>query len=454
MSFTKRLARFGLLITALTTVAAPSMAAVDLIQLTPTNIPQYTSSQARQFVHAGDVVLRNGQIQVVILTSPTDSDATRAGRVIILNGADPSTAIPVASLQIGPGSVWKQPEAGDNQTLGVVRFHREEGNWSSELTFRMHEDSGWVEIVSKVLNKNDNRVLEIPVVDTLTPLDGSEPIADSNGGISVSSKSGVSISYLAVGSQAMAAEGRGGWNLGMVSGDETPSMFRRASARMVSLGRSPQLLPLDASRDWNRQVRERANWYRIEPQKQRTVVRRLIVSPAEAKPASTPEPAPIVAPSKQSAPAPELAVANPVSLPVREAIVGHRRNVVPPAPQPTVEKPNFPGLPHTQSFPKITGKLRSGDTGAAKDSLPAEAKKSEEQVVDIEVPRPLPAATSPQPALPPKINPSSPLIAPAPAASAKKSVETKPVQSKPIESKSDDLTPTIEAIEDLPPPTE
>ncbi|MBX9653142.1 hypothetical protein K2Y11_05930, partial [bacterium] len=282
MSFTKRLARLGLLITALTTVAAPSMAAVELIQLTPSNLTQYVSSQARQFVHAGDVVLRNGQIQVIILTSPTDSDATRAGRLIIVNGPESATAIPVASLQIGPGSVWKQPEAGDNQTLGVVRFHREEGNWSSELTFRMHEDSGWVEIISKILNKNDSRVLEIPVVDTLTPLDGSEPAADANGGISMTSKSGISVSYLAVGGQAMAAEGRGGWNLGMVSGDETPNMFRRASARMVSLGRAPQLLPLDASRDWNRQVRERANWYRIEPQKQRTIARRLVVNPAGA----------------------------------------------------------------------------------------------------------------------------------------------------------------------------
>jgi hypothetical protein len=449
MSFTKRVARLGLLLTALTTVAAPSMAAVELIQLTPSNLTQYVSSQARQFVHEGDVVLRNGQIQVVILTSPTDSDATRAGRLIIVNGPESTTAIPVASLQIGPGSVWKQPEAGDNQTLGVVRFHREEGNWSSELTFRMHEDSGWVEIISKILNKNDSRVLEIPVVDTLTPLDGSEPSADANGGISMTSKAGISVSYLAVGGQAMAAEGRGGWNLGMISGDETPNMFRRASARVVSLGRSPQLLPLDASRDWNRQVRERANWYRIEPQKQRTIVRRLVVNPAEPQTVSAPKLAPAGAPTKPSTPALDLPVANPVSLPVKEAIVGHRRTMTPSAPQPTVEKPALPGLPHTQSFPKITGKLRSGDGGA-----PKEPKQTTEQAVDIEVPRPLPVATTPQPALPPKITPSTPIIAPAPAALPGKTVESKPAEDKPVESKAEDLTPTIEAIEDLPPPTE
>ena len=432
MDFSKRLVRLGLLLTALAALSTPADAGVELVQLTPANFDQYIAGSARQIVHAGDVVLRNQLIQVVILTSSTDSDATRTGRCLVLNDSESATALPVASLQIGPGSVWKKPEAGDNQALGVVRFHRDEADWSAELTFRMQDESAWVEVVSKILNKHNDRVLEIPVVDTLTPLDGSEPKTDEHGSLSMASKSGISISYLAVGGTAITGEGRGGWNLGMISGDPTPSVLRRASARVVSLGRSPQLLPLDASRDWNRQVRERANWYRIEPQKQRTIVRRLVVGPYDQKPSAPPEVAvaPVMAPSKPAAVPAELLPAKPAPLPIKEdamPLVGHRRPS-PPAPEPTVEKPTMPGPLHTQSFPKITGKLRSGDQPAAtqvSQSKPA---------VKLEAPKPLPTTTAPQPSLPPKITP-----------------EAAPVSTPVI--KSEDLTPTIEAIEDLPPPT-
>lgn len=399
--------------------APPVHAGINLVQLSPTNIDLNVGGEARKIALDGDVLIRSDDWGALIMTTPTKADSSRAGRCVVLASDGNILAIPIGSMQPGPVVSWTRPEAGQNSDLAVVRFHRDLPEWSADLTYRIRLGAPWIEVGTKISNQQAERELEIAVVDHLLPMDGGELASNDQQTLTLVNERGLMLGLMPVTGSSIAREGRVGWHLGIESGDPMPGVFRRASMRVLSFGRSSlPLMPIEASRDWHRNLRERSLNFRIPPQQNRTATRRLVVAtnrdqlvqlmtgaretkpePADAPPSPTPPVTVVSAPSEESAPPP----------------------VAPPPVQPKSAAPKTG---------KIVGKIRASEVPAP----PAPTKLSGK----------LRTTEAESPAKPARIAP-----APAPILPSKVSAD----QQK-TEVADQDFAPIIDAIEDLPPPEE
>jgi hypothetical protein len=414
--------------------ATPGRAEIELVQVATTNIDDYVARSSRAIVLPGDVILRSDTITVAVLSTSSRHDPTRAGQCVVFADQGGRATQPILSFKGGPGSTWVAPEAGKSVSVGVVRFHKEEKDWRAELTYRLRDGRPWVEVSTTVVNKNSEQTLELPIVDTLLALDAGDFGMVEND-LTLVSKSGSAIAYVGLGLPAISRQGRLGWNVTFASEDPLPGVMRRVSTRVMSLGRnSTSILPMEASRDWHRDFKDRKSWFRIPPGQERVLTRRLMVGatknqlvallPAarEGSAKGAPAPTPAAEPTIIEEPAPVLAE------------------------RPTAKRPRVTVAPAEPVATKeISGKLR----GVTKEAR-ARAPRRLEQ----ELPDPLPMATSDEaPSLPveadlprplPAVQSDNPLPKPSPVAKPKQ-VEL------PIDA---DLTPMIDAIEDLPPPIE
>lgn len=225
---------------------------------------------------------------------------------------------------------------------------------------------------------------------------------------------------------------------------------------------STSLMPIEPSRDWGRSVRDRESWHRIEPQKERSVARRLLIASTanqltsivpiarESKPSGVKQPSaadalasnepqvimPTITPPAPVAQAPKAAPAEPRKSPTKNFITGKRRPTATPASNQVASKGT---VAVTQAPPaKITGKLR-GDIKTASDTGTAISSPA-----DIELPNTKMVDTNESiPALPSKSKTSN---------DPPKAEKTKTPAAPPIDEA--DFAPTIDAIEELPPPEE
>lgn len=439
-------------------------AGVELVQLTTANIDLYVTGDARKVVVPGDVILRNDMLTVAVLTGSSKNDTSRSGRCIVLSDSTQATSAPIAQVSPGPTIPWARPEAGSNPNLAVLRFYRTESTWTAELTYRLRDGVPWIEVTSLIVNKSPDRVLEIPIVDRVDALSGGKASSPEAGLITVESKAGTTIGHVGVGLNTIAEEGRGAWNLAVSSGDPLDGAFRRASMRLLSMGRqSTSLMPIEAGRDWGRSARDRETWHRIEPQKERAVARRLLIASTanqltsiipiarESKPSGikqTPaadamassEPRVIMPTITPPAPVPQAPKAAPAETrkgPAKNLLAGKRRPTATPASNQVASKGKVAVTPAQPA--KITGKLR-GDVKPASDTAATDSGSS-----DIELPETIIAdSNEPIPSLPNKRKTSTDL----PKVEKAKPAPTSP----PIDDA--DFAPTIDAIEELPPPEE
>jgi hypothetical protein len=446
-------------------ILTPSIAraGVELVQLTTANIDLYVTGEARKVVVPGDVVLRNDMVSVAVLTGSSKNDTTRSGRCVVLSDTTQVASAPIGQLSPGPQVPWARPEAGSNPNLAVLRFYRTESTWTAELTYRLRDGVPWVEISSAITNRSPDRTLEIPLVDRLETLSGSKAASPEGGLVTMESTAGPTIGYVGVGVDALAEEGRGGWNVGLPSGDPLDGAFRRASMRVLSMGRqSTAYMPIEAGRDWGRSIRDRQSWHRLEAKKDRTVTRRLLIAstanqlgsivpiareskpsgmkPQAAEAMASAEPRVIMPTITPPAPAPQgpktTSAPSPKPSP-KNVLAGKRRPTATPASNQVASKGK---VAVTQAQPaKITGKLR-GDVQPASDT-----GRSNSGSADIELPDTIIAETDePIPSLPSKRQTGTDLP---------KVEKPKPVTaSAPIDDA--DFAPTIDAIEELPPPEE
>ncbi len=437
-------------------------AGVDLVQLTTANIDLYVTGEARKVVVPGDVILRNDMLSVAVLTGSSKNDTSRSGRCIVLSDSTQATSAPIAQVSPGPTIPWSRPEAGSNPNLAVLRFYRTESSWTAELTYRLRDGVPWVEVTSQVVNKSPDRVLEIPIVDRLEALSGGKASSPQAGLVTIESKAGPTIGHVGVGANTIAEEGRGAWNLAVSSGDPLDGAFRRASMRLLSMGRqSTSLMPIEPGRDWGRSVRDRETWHRIEPQKERSVARRLLIASTanqltsivpiarESKPSGIKQPPaaeamasteprvimPTIKPEAPVAPVPKVAPAQAPKSSSKSLFAGMRRPTATPASNQVASKGK---VAVTQAQPaKITGKLRD-DIKPASDVATTNSSSA-----DIELPDTI-VADSPLPSLPSKTRTNT---------DAPKVEKAKPAPTAaPIDDA--DFAPTIDAIEELPPPDE
>jgi hypothetical protein len=443
-------------------VSSVSYAAVELVQLTTANIDNYVTGPARQAVVPGDVVLRNDMISVAILTGSSKNDTTRSGRCIVLTDSDQVASHPLSQVTPGPLVPWTRPEAGSNPNLAVLRFYRTESNWTAELTYRLRDGVPWVEVTTSIVNKNADRVLEIPIVDRVESLASGKGEKAEEGVLTLSATDRPTIGFVAVGNSILAEEAKGSWLVGIKSGDPLEGAFRRASARLLSMGRqSTSYMPLEAGREWTRTLRDRESWHRIEAKKDRLVARRIVVASTPNQLASLIPIARESKPSGAKTPAPEATVAQPNSrpapLPIQPQVIMPE---VTPKPSTTVSKPAPKPTTPTPAKSSITGKRRATPpvtpasvkitpstppevpakiTGKLRD---ADVKEVVSKPSAIELPVTLlPNDSAPVPSLPSKSidkGPSKPA--------------SKPKAAEVIEDT--DLAPTIDAIEELPPPVE
>ncbi|MBY0586697.1 hypothetical protein K2X85_05950 [bacterium] len=438
-------------------IGAPSAhAAVELVQLTAANIELYVTGPARKLVVPGDVILRNDMISVAVLTGSSKNDTTRSGRCVVLSESSQVSSHPLSQVSPGPSVPWTRPEAGSNANLAVLRFYRTESTWSAELTYRLREGVPWVEVSTHVVNKSPDRVLEIPVVDQVETLSDGKGETSPEGILTLVTSDRPTVGYVPVGNNVLSEQARDTWYLGIASGDPLDGAWRRASMRIMSMGRqSTSYMPLESGREWGRSLRDRESWHRIEAKKERSITRRILLATTPNQLASLLPIARESAPSggKPPAPAekittkePEIVMSNDVQRPASTLaspaakVKGPISNAA--GTKTTIAGKRRPTSPATPASIKITA--AETETGASKitGKLRGNANSSAAATVgDIELPATmLPDQEAPVPSLPTKSKERS-VTKPAPVKAEKLLDEA-------------DFAPTIDAIEELPPPIE
>lgn len=391
------LRHIGLVMIVLLMTVRPMVAGVRIVRLNTDNLAKHLSAEARETIGAGDVLVLNESLKVAILTTAKPSDPTRAGRCLLLAG--PESALVLGPMQIQPvqGLGWERPEAGLTHDLAVVRFRRGNDKTSATLTYRVASATPWLEVSTQLVNSDGDRILELPVVDAIRLLPGAKGEA-VEGALVVGGANGSMAAYLAAGQEAVPAEGNGAWHLGLVSGDPMDGALKRASQRILSFGRAEQSFrPVEASREWKRSLRDREAWFRLAPGTQRVLERRLVV-----------------ASSRQELT--QLAAALRQGVPHELPLLGDAPGAVVISPQPRASQPApiAPVSRSKHSSSKIVGRLRSGEAPSG------------------------PSGSDAPPAM---------LHPPLPAREVDASMEME-ADNPSV------LAPTIEAIENLPPPIE
>lgn len=152
---------------------ASARADVRIDQLTADAIQAEFPAAAQYGIVPGDVVLRNDVIRVVVATVTGEKDRGRAAQCLIFPTDLASKAAPVRYIP-GPAGAWRDVEAGKVASVAVLRFHRPEERWNAELVYKLHDGSSWLDVTTIVRNQDSKEILEIPVVDELSTISGAK----------------------------------------------------------------------------------------------------------------------------------------------------------------------------------------------------------------------------------------------------------------------------------------
>lgn len=245
------------------------------------NLEEKVPGGRRIGIAPGDVLLRNDFLSAVILTGARDSKSMRVGQCVLLDGTFDGSREP---LVIGPGprGLWDRANIGRTGGAIVVRFRHEEQDWSAELIYRIDGDKPWLEMETRIQNRSKDRLLEVPLVDDLKTPAKSKVADDQMEGITIARHNPAGIVAIS-GSDRRAYVRESDddrWFVVYDSEDPSLSVLRRMKPRLLPLSKSGDILqPVTVERDWTRFVRDRDRWFRLEPETERIVLRRVFFAP-------------------------------------------------------------------------------------------------------------------------------------------------------------------------------
>ena len=276
-----------LVVLSIGSIGVKASAEVTLLQLDAARLSARFPNHRDFGINAGDVLLSNDRIAVVVRTaedsSPDKKDdgrrSTRIGGCILLDAVDGIArsidAREVVTVLPGPTGIWRKAEAARATHAVVLRFRRREQDWEAELSYRLERNSDSIAIVTTIRNRHDSRTLQAPIVDAWLANDarvqgeGTTVRLDRE-------RAGTSLT-LRTGRETVAVRERDDheWLLGFVSGDPRRSLLTRVTKRIGRFGRGRSFEPLNADADHDRALQDRDDWFRIAPGKERTVRRTL-----------------------------------------------------------------------------------------------------------------------------------------------------------------------------------
>ncbi|MFO0949326.1 MAG: hypothetical protein U1D30_26010 [Planctomycetota bacterium] len=266
-------------------VANGTHAGVTMRQLTDADLNTEHQVSKSFGAQAGDVLLRNDMIRVIVFSAPSSANPDRAGQCLILPLEVGSKAQPVRFTP-APAGGWGDVEAGLVASVAVVRFHRKDPKWSAELVYKLHESDSWIDVSTILRNQEAKQVLEVPIVDELH-LPPIAKLDDSGERILYVTQKDARDTLAVISIEKdwnVRADSREIYALGSVSGDpEPPGFLSNSVSTMKFWNRKkqenlPRFNPVGGARWWHRSLRDKEDWYRLEPNTERTVERRLVSS--------------------------------------------------------------------------------------------------------------------------------------------------------------------------------
>lgn len=253
---------------------------VEMVRLDPTNLSRYAGQTQSLGVVPGDVALSNPFMKVV-LKATVDNSADSVGKAIVWHGL-PNHAV---QLRPGAGIPWNSAEAGNNGRVAVVRYQHVAGDWQAELIYKLFDNSPWLDVTLTLTNKNASEILEIPAVYQMA-VTSKAAVAEQDGQVWIDHKeNGPAVSFFPQsGKFSLQQQPREFWWVQPISGDPEPNVLKRFSrnlplVRRLTSGQPNR--PIDPSKDWPRQTRDRSDWFRIEPGQQRTLRWKLVIGADE-----------------------------------------------------------------------------------------------------------------------------------------------------------------------------
>lgn len=274
----------GKLLIAISLAMIGSVAFADVTMRQITDADLNSEHQiAKSFgARAGDVLLRNDMIRVIVFTSPTSASPDRTGQCLVLPLDAGSKAQPVR-FRPAPAGEWGDVEAGLVSSVAVVRFHRKDAKWNAELVYKLHESDSWIDVSTTLRNQESAQVLELPVVDELH-LPANAKLDESRARILFVSQPDAKDTLAVISLDRewnVRADSRQLWALGSVSGDPEPPGFIATNLKLWNRKKQenlPRYNPVASARWWHRSLRNNEDWHRIAPGTERTIDRRLVTS--------------------------------------------------------------------------------------------------------------------------------------------------------------------------------
>lgn len=256
---------------ALCAVVPPALAAVELRQLTEDALDQEFPAWRDWGVEPGDVLLRNDLVRVIVFTNDANGRLGRTGACLVLSQRDPVRVTP------GPAGVWGKAEFGKTNSVAVLRFKRQDANWSAELVFEAHESDPWIEVITTVRNLSKEAVVELPLVDALEPTKPMRLTGEQGSVVYLTGSSGQTSAMTSVKKVFSLGQGpHGVWTAAYLSGDPQ-TQAKRSGLRLFGKPTTnpPPLRPIPISEEWHKEGKSVANWFRLTPGSARQVRRRL-----------------------------------------------------------------------------------------------------------------------------------------------------------------------------------
>ena len=260
---------------ALTSDAA---AAVELEQLSQTQLATELPHWQSLGIVPGDVIMRNDQVSVVISTVACEKIPSRLGRCLVLNPELGPQLLP--TVVPGPQTHWQKIEIGKNERVAILRLSHQDEQWSVELSYRIRAQTSWIQITTIIRNRQSERTLELPVADALI---GGPQVRQQQSSVATWLGDRAAAALVPVGA-AVSVEPFEGQGAAVVfaSGDPSVSLFKRVGRRVFGSSGGSYLPDLllpgvdDAAED-------RGDWFRIAPGTERTIVRRLVLTSDPAR---------------------------------------------------------------------------------------------------------------------------------------------------------------------------
>lgn len=261
---------------------ATARGAVELRQLSRDDLAALVPNWEMNGAAPGDVLFGNDTIRLLLITADRAEHGLHAGDALLL----PATPQPAASpIRFSPAiGGWSKPEVGKTASVAVVRFRRDEGRWSAELSYHARESNPWIDVSTSMRNGQEKQTLELPIVDLLSHGKAKGDVWQTAVEL-FDKESGLAGGIVPIGIATRAREGNGGvWGISYLSADQSPSLLRKTTLRMTFRGGRPELhpyRPIAVDKEWPRGLRDDSGWHRIRPREERTIRRRLVVANGE-----------------------------------------------------------------------------------------------------------------------------------------------------------------------------